>query len=106
MSSIINVTENAINKIVALKNEEKIEPFFFRIAINGGGCSGFKYHLHIDDKKDEDDQVFADYVIVDSTSLELLNGSTIDYVEDLSGSSFVIKNPNAQSSCGCGNSFN
>lgn len=79
-----------------------------RISIQGGGCSGFLYNFLIDDQTTADDQIFTQNgvdVIMDFISLGLLNGSELDYVEDLSGSKFVIKNPNAASACGCGNSF-
>lgn len=91
-----------------LKDEPTPENLKFRVTISGGGCSGFQYHFALDDKIQDDDQVFEHngaWVVVDETSLGLLNGSCIDYVEDLAAAMFVIKNPNAASSCGCGNSF-
>ena len=104
----IVVTENAARRIAVLKAQEAAEGAFLRIAVSGGGCSGFQYGLSFDDQRNPDDFVFARddvAVIVDDTSLDLLNGSEIDFVEDLMGASFQIKNPNAASSCGCGNSF-
>ena len=81
---------------------------FLRIAVSGGGCSGFQYGLSFDEQRNPDDFVFERddvKVVVDDVSLDLLNGSEVDFVEDMMGASFQIKNPNAASSCGCGNSF-
>jgi iron-sulfur cluster insertion protein len=102
------VSESAAKRIAALKIQEDAADSFLRIAVSGGGCSGFQYGISFDDQKNPDDFVFERAgiaVIVDDTSLDLLNGSEIDFVEDLMGASFQIKNPNAASSCGCGNSF-
>jgi len=80
-----------------------------RISVLGGGCSGFQYHFDFDAKPlAADDKLFGDEtapVVVDETSLSLITGSMLDYVETLGTAAFEIKNPNAQSSCGCGNSF-
>ncbi len=79
-----------------------------RVGVRGGGCSGFQYNLAFEDQRNDDDLVIersGAAVLVDSTSLELLKGSELDYVEEMVGSSFQVKNPNATSSCGCGNSF-
>ena len=102
------VSESAAKRIAALKIQEDAADAFLRIAVSGGGCSGFQYGISFDDQKNPDDFVFERdgiFVIVDDTSLDLLNGSEIDFVEDLMGASFQIRNPNAASSCGCGNSF-
>ena len=104
----IVVTENAARRIAALRTQEEAEKAFLRIAVSGGGCSGFQYGLTFDDQRNEDDVIFERdgvSVIVDEVSLELLNGAEVDFVEDLMGASFRINNPNAASSCGCGNSF-
>ena len=104
----INLTEGAARRIAALKIEENAENAFLTIAVRGGGCSGFQYGLSFDDQRNEDDVVFERdgvRVVVDEVSLGLLNGAEVDFVEDLMGASFQIKNPNAASSCGCGNSF-
>ncbi len=104
----IVVTENAARRIAALKQQEQAESAFLRIAVSGGGCSGFQYGFTFDEARNEDDVVFERNgvtVVVDEVSLDLLNGAEIDFVEDLMGASFQIKNPNAASSCGCGNSF-
>ncbi|MFI4947618.1 MAG: iron-sulfur cluster insertion protein ErpA [Alphaproteobacteria bacterium] len=104
----ITVSENAARRIAVLKAQEAAEGAFLRIAVSGGGCSGFQYGLSFDDQKNPDDRQFERdgvAVVVDDTSLDLLNGAELDFVEDLMGASFQIKNPNAASSCGCGNSF-
>ena len=104
----ITVSESAARRIAALKVQESAEGAFLRIAVSGGGCSGFQYGLSFDDHQNPDDRVFERdgiVVVVDEVSLDLLAGAEIDFVEDLMGASFQIKNPNAVSSCGCGNSF-
>ena len=104
----IIVTESAARRIAALKVEEHAENAFLRISVSGGGCSGFQYGLSFDDRRNEDDFVFEQDgigVVVDDVSLGLLDGAEVDFVEDLMGASFRINNPNAASSCGCGNSF-
>ena len=104
----IVVTEAAARRIAALKVQEDVGGAFLRIAVSGGGCSGFQYGLSFDDQKNEDDVVFEKdgvAVVVDEVSLGLLAGAEIDFVEDLMGAQFQIRNPNAASSCGCGNSF-
>jgi iron-sulfur cluster insertion protein len=104
----IVVTENAARRIAVLRTEKQAENAFLRIAVSGGGCSGFQYGLTFDDQRNDDDFVFERdgiTVVVDDVSLGLLNGAEVDFVEDLMGASFRINNPNAASSCGCGNSF-
>jgi len=104
----IVLTENAVRRIAMLKVQERVEDAFLRIAVSGGGCSGFQYGFVFDDQRNEDDFVFERdgiVVVVDDVSLGLLNGAEVDFVEDLMGASFQIHNPNAASSCGCGNSF-
>jgi iron-sulfur cluster insertion protein len=104
----IVVTENAARRIAVLKTQEQAERAFLRIAVSGGGCSGFQYGLSFDEQRNNDDFVFERdgiAVVVDDVSLGLLNGAEVDFVEDLMGASFRINNPNAASSCGCGNSF-
>jgi len=104
----IVVTENAARRIAALRTQEEADGAFLRIAVSGGGCSGFQYGFTFDDQRSDDDFVFERdgiAVVVDDVSLGLLNGAEIDFVEDMMGASFRINNPNAASSCGCGNSF-
>jgi iron-sulfur cluster insertion protein len=102
------LTESAAQRIAVLRTQENAENAFLRIAVSGGGCSGFQYGLSFDDQRNEDDFIFERDgvgVVIDDVSLGLLNGAELDFVEDLMGASFQIKNPNAASSCGCGNSF-
>tara|TARA_Y100000768_G_C23437452_1_gene433377 strand:- start:45 stop:371 length:327 start_codon:yes stop_codon:yes gene_type:complete len=106
MDNKIQVTESAqkhINKILISENSK-----FFRITVLGGGCAGFQYKFDFSEIANEDDTIF-EYknakVLIDNTSIELIKGSTIDYVNELIGSSFKISNPQASSSCGCGTSF-
>ena len=102
------LTESAAQRIAVLRTQENAENAFLRIAVSGGGCSGFQYGLSFDDQRNEDDFTFERDgvgIVVDDVSLALLNGAELDFVEDLMGASFQIKNPNAASSCGCGNSF-
>jgi iron-sulfur cluster insertion protein len=102
------VTDSAARRIATLMGRETNPEVFLRVAVLGGGCSGFQYTFNFDDARTEDDMVIAKdgaVVVIDSTSLDLLRGSQIDFVEDMVGSAFAIKNPNATSSCGCGNSF-
>ncbi len=104
----ITVTESAAKRIAFLRDQEQAGGANLRIAVSGGGCSGFQYGLSFDDQTNPDDRVFERdgvSVIVDDISLDLLNGAEVDFVEDLMGASFQIRNPNAASSCGCGNSF-
>ena len=104
----IVVTENAARRIAALRTQEEVDGAFLRIAVSGGGCSGFQYGFTFDEQRSDDDFVFERdgiAVVVDDVSLGLLNGAEIDFVEDMMGASFRINNPNAASSCGCGNSF-
>src|SRR5271154_4169786 len=104
----ITVTESAAKRIAFLREQEDVGDAFLRIAVSGGGCSGFQYGMSFDDQTNPDDKVFERDgigVVVDEVSLDLLNGAEVDFVEDLMGASFQIRNPNAASSCGCGNSF-
>lgn len=104
----ITITERAARRIAVLKTREDVPQAFFRIAVSGGGCSGFQYGFSFDDTRHDDDAFFSQHgaeIAVDNASLDLLSGAVIDFVEDLMGASFQIRNPNAASSCGCGNSF-
>ena len=104
----VALTQSAVRHIAALKQQEEAEGAFLRIVVSGGGCSGFQYGFSFDDARNEDDVVFERdgvAVVVDEVSLGLLGGAEVDFVEDLMGASFQIRNPNAASSCGCGNSF-
>jgi len=99
----IKFTDNAIKQINLLLSK-KDNGDFFRIAIKGGGCSGFKYDFSFDKKPNKEDLKFNN-ILIDKTSADLLKGSEVDYVSELIGDSFKISNPQSKSSCGCGVSF-
>ena len=99
----VKFTDNAIKQINHLLSS-KDKGSFFRIAIKGGGCSGFQYEFTFDQSKSEDDLNFKN-ILIDKTSADLLKGSEIDYVSELIGEQFKITNPQTKSSCGCGVSF-
>ena len=106
---MVEITESAKLKIMDLLLEENNPKLALRTFVQGGGCSGFSYGFTSDDVKNEDDFEFPineQYnVLVDAMSMQYLQGAKIDYKEELMGSQFVISNPNAQSTCGCGSSF-
>jgi len=99
----IKFTDKAIKQINLLLSK-KDKGSFFRIAIKGGGCSGFQYDFSYENKPDENDLI-QNNILIDKQSAGMLKGSEIDYVEELIGESFKIKNPQTKSSCGCGVSF-
>lgn len=105
---MIHISDSAAKRIAHLLDTEP-EGSKLRVSILGGGCSGFQYHFDFDaESLSDDDKLFEKdgaKVVIDDTSLEMLNDSTIDYVETLGASAFEIKNPQATASCGCGNSF-
>ena len=103
------VSDNAARRIsTRLKDEHEADNKFMRVAVEGGGCSGFQYIFKFDSIKNSDDFIFEKNdvaVIIDEISLELIKGGTLDYTEELIGSYFQVINPNASSACGCGTSF-
>jgi len=104
---MINLSESAANKIAEILSEEGPN-MKIRVFVQGGGCSGFSYGFSIDEDQSDDDFVIEAYnvkILVDAMSAQYLQGSEINYKDDIEGSSFVIKNPNATTTCGCGNSF-
>ena len=104
----LNVSEQAAIKIKTLLDQEANDKLSLRVFVTGGGCSGFQYGFKFDEDEAFDDDVidFKEFsLLVDSMSYPYLFGSTLDFVEDLSGAKFVIKNPNAKTTCGCGESF-
>jgi iron-sulfur cluster insertion protein len=102
MEKKLNFTDQALNQInIITKDQDKK---FFRITVQGGGCSGFKYNFGFDTKTNDDDVVF-DKVIIDKSSLDIISGSVVDFKKEMIGESFVIDNPKATASCGCGLSF-
>jgi iron-sulfur cluster insertion protein len=104
----LTVTDQAVAKVRALLADEGNDALRLRVFVTGGGCAGFQYGFTFDEEVNEDDFDF-EYsgvkVLVDSMSMQYLTGATIDYKEDLMGSTFAIDNPNAETSCGCGSSF-
>lgn len=105
---MVEITDSAKEKIIDLLREENNPSLKLRTFVQGGGCSGFQYGFTFDEEQNEDDFEFdiGDYkVLVDSMSMQYMSGAVIDYKEDIMGSSFSIKNPNAQTTCGCGSSF-
>ena len=102
MEKKLNFTDQALNQInIITKDQDKK---FFRITVQGGGCSGFKYNFGFDTKTNDDDVVFGK-AIIDKSSLDIISGSVVDYKKEMIGESFVIDNPKATASCGCGLSF-
>ena len=102
------ITKNAVTKLRELKAEENNENLKFRVFVQGGGCSGFRYGFTFDDQQNEDDFDFSYEdltVLVDAMSMQYLNDAQIDYSEDDLGSNFTVKNPNAATTCGCVSSF-
>ena len=106
-ASPVTVSASAAKRIAQILKAEPA-PAMLRVAVTGGGCSGFQYNFTVDDTKMDDDLVVARddaTVLVDPVSLDFLKGAEIDFVDDLIGAAFKINNPNATSSCGCGTSF-
>ena len=106
---MIEITESAKIKILDILAEENNPNISLRTFVQGGGCSGFSYGFTLEEEEQAEDDfefsVGSHKVLVDAMSMQYLQGAVIDYKEDLQGSSFSIKNPNAQSTCGCGSSF-
>jgi len=101
-------TDSAAAKVKALIEEEKNPNLKLRVFVDGGGCSGFQYGFEFDENKTENDTEIENdgvFMLVDNTSMQYLSGAEVDYLEGLEGSRFVINNPNATSTCGCGSSF-
>ena len=107
--SVLEITDGAVSKILSLADsEDRSNNLNLRVYVTGGGCSGFQYGFSFDKIIDEEDTCITKdgaNLVVDSLSLQYLEGSTVDYTEDLMGSKFIIKNPNATTTCGCGESF-
>jgi iron-sulfur cluster insertion protein len=103
-----SISDNAAKRIAALVEMEKKPDMRLRVAVSGGGCSGFQYGFSLDDARNDDDILYEKAgveVVIDEVSLDFLKGSELDYKEDLIGSYFAMTNPNATSTCGCGTSF-
>lgn len=105
-TAAVTIDPSAIERVQWIRAQEGYDNAVkLRIAIVGGGCSGFKYAMGLTDEIMDDDIVFDEAVVIDTDSLEMLKGSTIAYRDHLTGAQFVIDNPNVQSGCGCGSSF-
>jgi iron-sulfur cluster insertion protein len=108
MPTPINFSDNAVKKVKELIEEEGTPDLKLRVFVSGGGCSGFQYGFTFEETMNEDDtKVEKDNVVllIDPMSLQYLTGAEIDYQDNVQGSQFVIKNPNATTTCGCGSSF-
>ena len=104
----VTMTESAATKIKSLMDTEENKALKLRIFVSGGGCSGFEYGFTFDDEVKDTDTIVESFgvpLLVDQMSMDMLNGAEVDYQTSLQGESFVIKNPNAASTCGCGKSF-
>lgn len=105
---MLTLTESTYSKLKELLEEENNPNLKLRVFVQGGGCSGMSYGFTFDEEQNEDDFIIENdnvKVLVDSMSMQYLNGATVDYKEDLMGAGFSINNPNAETSCGCGSSF-
>lgn len=108
MDNYIDITESAVKRLSTLLKDEEDKNTKLRIYITGGGCSGFQYGFTFDNNKSDDDLIIEKEsvsIVVDPMSMQYLIGSVLDFTEGLEGSRFVIKNPNAKATCGCGSSF-
>jgi iron-sulfur cluster assembly protein/iron-sulfur cluster insertion protein len=105
---MLSFTDKSVVQIRQLEAEKAKEGQLLRIFVDAGGCSGFEYGMSFDEKKEEDKVLESNGVsfLIDETSLEYLNGSVVDFDDGLNGKGFDIQNPNANSTCGCGRSFN
>ena len=102
MEKKLEFTDSAKNEIEKITKSEGKK--YFRISVQGGGCSGFKYNFSFDDKLDKEDILF-NKAVIDNQSLDIIAGSTVDFKKEMIGETFSINNPKASSSCGCGLSF-
>lgn len=108
MQPTMTLTDNAAKKLRRLRSEEGDDSLMLRVYVTGGGCSGFSYGFNFANELGEDDASFDNgdvTLVVDSLSYQYLQGSTVDYTEGLEGARFVVENPNATTTCGCGSSF-
>ncbi|MGO1659190.1 MAG: iron-sulfur cluster insertion protein ErpA [Marinobacter sp.] len=108
MAAPLFFSDSAVNKVRELVDEEGNTDLRLRVFVTGGGCSGFQYGFSFDESQDEEDTVIereGATLLIDPMSYQYLVGATVDYQEGLQGSQFVVQNPNASSTCGCGSSF-
>ncbi|PLX44538.1 MAG: iron-sulfur cluster insertion protein ErpA [Hyphomicrobiales bacterium] len=107
MSETVELSDRAARRIAEILSGEGPQSML-RVSVSGGGCSGFQYHFDLDTTRNDDDLVIEKEgarVLIDEMSVGFLGGAEIDYVDDLIGAAFQVKNPNASASCGCGMSF-
>ena len=105
---MVSMTQNAVQRLERLIAEKDNSNLMLRVYVQGGGCSGFEYGFQFEEKREEDDLEFERdgvKLLVDSMSFQYLMGSEIDFIDDLMGTRFVVSNPNAATTCGCGSSF-
>jgi iron-sulfur cluster assembly accessory protein len=105
--SSVTISDRAARRIAQILKAED-QPMMLRLAVTGGGCSGFQYNFALDDARTDDDLVLEKdgaTVLIDPVSLDFLQGAEIDFTDDLIGQAFKVNNPNATASCGCGTSF-
>ena len=106
--TLLEFTDNAVSKLNAIQEEENNPNLMLRVSVYGGGCSGFQYTFSLDEEVKPVDRLVekpGGTLVIDQISYNYLTGSTVDYVEGLEGAMFVVNNPNATSTCGCGASF-
>ena len=101
---MITITQSAQTKITDILAEENNPKLKVRAFVQGGGCSGFQYGFTLDEEQNDDD-FEIDGILIDAMSMQYMTGAVIDYKDEIHGSQFVIQNPNAQTTCGCGSSF-
>lgn len=104
----VTLTDSLVGRVRALQQTQGNQSLMLRVAVNGGGCQGFEYSFALETARAADDAAFEKdgvTVLIDEMSLDLLAGSTIDFVDEMAGAAFKIQNPNAKSNCGCGTSF-
>ncbi len=107
MENLFNITEKAAEQVAEIQIKEGKQNSFLRVSVHGGGCSGLSYRLSFEETKKEKDLLFdaGIKIIIDPRSMIFLKGTVIDYTDGLEGQGFTFANPNAKSSCGCGQSF-
>lgn len=108
MSESLSITQSAAARVHVLMEADGNPALMLRLSVSGGGCSGFQYKFDLDSTVNEDDRVIEAHgikVVIDEVSLDLVAGSEIDFTEDLMAAAFVVRNPNATATCGCGSSF-
>lgn len=108
MTDSLSITASAAGRVRFLIKADGNPSLMLRLSVSGGGCSGFQYKFELDSTVNEDDRIIEAHdvkLVIDEASLELIAGSEVDYAEDLMAAAFVVRNPNATATCGCGSSF-